>query len=69
MEGKYDEDFEVPLKYELLSFSSKNLAGMYSAEYLEEFEDEKDQRFVHREDEEEEEGEVSKKDQLYTYDE
>ena len=36
---------------------------------IEEFEDEKDQRFVHRDDEEVEEGEVSKKDQLYTYDE
>ena len=40
--GKYDKDYESPMKFELLSFSSKNLAGMYSQDYLEDFEDQQD---------------------------
>ena len=62
MEGKYKKDFDVPLKYELLSFTSKSSSGTFSYKYLQEFENEQQLQAIVDKD-----AEIADEDKLYSF--
>ena len=64
MQGKYKEDFDVPLKYDLLSFTSKPTDGTFSYMYLQQLQNEQDLEEIVEED-----ADVDREDRLYSFDE